>query len=478
MEVDNISNIPLPVTLKVTYGDSVCRFTLHQEPTFERVVQTVVGQWAELKFDAGDRLQYVDDEGDACTLAAFTFQDFLELYGSEALGKKIVLKLKVCRSEKCHQGQSNVLVETIQLDDHEELGVEIDESEVFKGSCCHGKHVGPRRLLMAIAALKAQGVLTPSMITSLSVHWLPLLIQRVHRKADKINYLAKHGLSDSFSRFLEVLQECAIETPGMEQFGISLGQAMKMEPGAASLGETVVSLLKAAHCLPWIRQVNFVEVIAQRALPMLEDMPLFTKVEQRFAWHPWASLYEHRGVTCDGCGESPILGPRFKCEVCPDFDLCGNCYPRQESLHLAHGEPRHTFACHLKGVGKGGKGKGKMVLDSPWHFSKGKAYGKGKGKGKGKGCKGWRFLQGLFWKPSLGMGEHETGSLAKCAGGCGFAKTWHATHCCQACRVHGNGAHGSRCAQIPVPMEATEENGEDAMYVQVPDFEETCSMWG
>jgi len=33
----------------------------------------------------------------------------------------------------------------------------------------------------------------------------------------------------------------------------------------------------------------------------------------------------HDGVACDGCQQSPIAGIRFKCKVCPDFDLCAAC---------------------------------------------------------------------------------------------------------------------------------------------------------
>lgn len=41
----------------------------------------------------------------------------------------------------------------------------------------------------------------------------------------------------------------------------------------------------------------------------------------------------HPGVTCDGC-EGPVVGTRFKCSVCPDYDLCSTC--QAQGKHTEH----------------------------------------------------------------------------------------------------------------------------------------------
>ncbi|NXI43716.1 SQSTM protein, partial [Galbula dea] len=41
----------------------------------------------------------------------------------------------------------------------------------------------------------------------------------------------------------------------------------------------------------------------------------------------------HPNVICDGC-EGPVVGTRFKCTVCPDYDLCSTC--NGKGIHKEH----------------------------------------------------------------------------------------------------------------------------------------------
>merc|ERR1712151_74985 len=42
----------------------------------------------------------------------------------------------------------------------------------------------------------------------------------------------------------------------------------------------------------------------------------------------------HAGFICDGCEVGPIIGTRFKCFQCPNFDLCEKCEPHHHRHHI------------------------------------------------------------------------------------------------------------------------------------------------
>ena len=41
----------------------------------------------------------------------------------------------------------------------------------------------------------------------------------------------------------------------------------------------------------------------------------------------------HEGIQCDGCGMAPIVGPRYKCSVRKNFDLCAKCEEYEDHEH-------------------------------------------------------------------------------------------------------------------------------------------------
>jgi len=48
------------------------------------------------------------------------------------------------------------------------------------------------------------------------------------------------------------------------------------------------------------------------------------------------SIQKHPGVTCDGC-KRPVVGIRYMCKHCEDYDLCENC--KKRGVHHSHFPP-------------------------------------------------------------------------------------------------------------------------------------------
>lgn len=58
---------------------------------------------------------------------------------------------------------------------------------------------------------------------------------------------------------------------------------------------------------------------------------LFVRIRRRTTVEPT----KHLGVICDGCNSSPVVGPRYKCLQCLDYDLCQACY-ESRTVHSQH----------------------------------------------------------------------------------------------------------------------------------------------
>jgi hypothetical protein len=50
----------------------------------------------------------------------------------------------------------------------------------------------------------------------------------------------------------------------------------------------------------------------------------------------------HEGVSCDMCGESPLRGVRYRCSMCPDYDVCDRCVLLPAVPNVCH-DGSHLF---------------------------------------------------------------------------------------------------------------------------------------
>lgn len=95
------------------------------------------------------------------------------------------------------------------------------------------------------------------------------------------------------------------------------------------------------------KRVNKIRKLMDRQLQKIEfDLKIIKKQinKKKVAQVPPKSLSSsesqvsvktsHIGVTCDDCQVQPIVGKRFKCLVCPNFDLCEKCEAK-----AIHGHP-------------------------------------------------------------------------------------------------------------------------------------------
>jgi hypothetical protein len=98
---------------------------------------------------------------------------------------------------------------------------------------------------------------------------------------------------------------------------------------ARTAGMDVVDKINNAFKFEYIRDMDhamLAEWHVDQGLSLIELAMIQPTYPNQFSFFPATNFIStHVNVGCDMCGASPIMGIRYKCVNCPDFDLCETC---------------------------------------------------------------------------------------------------------------------------------------------------------
>jgi hypothetical protein len=367
--------------LKVDLDGDIRRFRIEQSTNFSETWEALdLALSSSYGFKAGSEviLKYRDDEGDLCTLANTTLQDCILQFNGKPI--KLIASVKEPHdgtSHKFPQQQAEQNPPSLERAEERIQDAEGERSEARDPS--GALSVRPKRILACLRSLREADKLSPEMVSSIMLHFLPMMAQMSDKLREKLNRAGARR-RDSWLPLLHLIlcQLDALEgmehvKPMLEEF-VSGKNPSKFGDCFAALVETLCFIEDK------VAVAGVLKVVAEEFIDTLPSLLPKPK--------PWAvhlpTLPRHEGFSCASCGAKPIEGPRFH-KRDADLDVCGECY-----IDVAC-DATSKFECHLWPTSTQRQHRWEAFRDAAWSGSEdwNLRWSCSKGKGKGKGKKGW-----------------------------------------------------------------------------------------
>eukprot|EP01090_Pellita_catalonica_P012762 TRINITY_DN2852_c0_g1_i1.p1 TRINITY_DN2852_c0_g1~~TRINITY_DN2852_c0_g1_i1.p1 ORF type:complete len:514 (-),score=109.86 TRINITY_DN2852_c0_g1_i1:33-1574(-) len=291
----------MSVTLKITYNKDIRRLTLAEKPSIDKL-QTIVENLFTPTLSSAFVLKYLDDEGDFVSITHARELD--EAWIMASASKPSILRVTVVASAKAPAPA--VAIKAIPS--------------------------SPARTKKAAKRAKA-----PKR-------------KKSRKNAKKSPKKQKKCCGDKVMSTVITLVDNALSQPAI----ISMLEKFNINP---TLVRTQIMLfapfIKLETLKPFLKKENLEPILKAFYSQVSSGIDLdLTNVEKTLTGYcqqffsefeglsqynpfPSASQGPRHNAVCDGCNKR-IFGIRYKCSVCPDYDLCEKCEVNSTAVHAGH----------------------------------------------------------------------------------------------------------------------------------------------
>lgn len=229
--------------------------------------------------------------------------------------------------------------------------------EALLGRCFEPR--GPKPLMHLLKVLAHYQRLTCNMLSSLILQFLPTIIQRVQKKIGKINKHTELHETVTFWKRLSPLMNRVLAAitsePNICRFASAIAGILE-QTNVARTGSLLVDFLRSFAELPFERRSRIMLSVADALLPVWFDLlsgcTTAGRDDEKVPSNVNLNDIMHPGSICSQCCTTNVVGPRFRCLECSQYNLCGECFIGYYTFH----SPGHAFQCLLRDIRIGNRG--------------------------------------------------------------------------------------------------------------------------